>query len=949
MRGPKQTLILALVSLLAACSNNPKEPLLSSLNAQPLPSITTQVDADLELAAVKAIEQYQHYVALKRQSILDAEAQRRLTDMQLALSERAEAIAIDELEAQQNSEDGTAETIEIPEIQYGQLAQRYEQVLQDYPDFSHNDEVLYQLAKIYITTAETEKAMDTLERLTQHYPDSPLYVEAQFRRGENLFIDGHYQQAANAYEQVLASGKETPFFDYALYKYGWTQFTLSHFEEALDTFFRLLDSRMARHDMTTVDTLGDLPLDEQETTADAFRSISLSLYYQAGSATLVDYFSHKGERDYDHLVYANLAQLYLDVGRRDEAIATYQAYIKRRPLARLAPLFQLKVIDLWMALADKRETLLAKRFFVQNYAPNAPYWASQESAPSARIEAQLRLNLAELARHYHAIARRSGQTADYAEASLFYRSYIDTFPDDPQTPEMNFLLAETLHDNGNFEQAIAEYERTAYDYPHHERAGEAGYAAILAYDKQATTLPPALRDDWRHFAVNSALKFNAAFPNHPQALAVLTRAAQALFELNDKPQAAQVATAVLAREDAPTTLRLTAATILAHSKFDQGDYLAAESYYQLALKLSPAQDPKRHDLSEGLAAAIYKQGEQFLEIGDKAEAARQFMRIAQVTPSASIVATARYDAAAALIAAKQWGAAIIPLEQFRKFHSNHTLHSDVRRKLALAYMENKQYGDAAREFELISWREPTGDTPREALWQAAQLYRQAGDTKSYGKTLENYLRRFPTPFDQATEARQQLAQLEKTRGHTDRYHHWLNELITSHEKAGSAATERSRYLAATASLVLADTALARFSRVKLVEPIQKNLKLKHKYLKSSLAAYEKCAAYGVAEVTTAATYRIAELYNEFSTALWDSERPRNLDELALEQYELMLEEQAIPFEDKAIELHEVNVARTQQEGIYTPWSAKSFSKLAEIYPARYNKREVRSEMVTSLR
>ena len=949
MTGPRQTLLLALGCLLAACGSNPKGPLLSSINDQALPSVAKNVNADLELASVRAIEQYQQYVALELQSALDAEAQRRLADIQLELAERAEAIAVDELEAQQNGEDGSSAEVEIPEIEYAQLAATYEQVLADYPDFEHNDEVLYQLAKIYIATAETQKAMAALERLSRDYPDSPLYVEAQFRRGENLFIEGDYQQAADAYQQVMAAGKESPFFDYALYKYGWAQFTLTHYEEARDAFFRLLDERMARHDMATIDSLGDLPLDEQETTADAFRSISLSLYYQAGATTLADYFSRKGERDYAHLVYANLASFYLDVGRRHDAIATYRAYITRQPLAKLAPAFQLKVIDTWTALADKTETLQAKRFFVEEYGLQAPYWSSQNRPPPALISEQLRLNLAELAQHYHAIARRSGQVADYAEARLFYRAYIDSFPNDPQTPNMNFLLAETLYDNGDFEQAIAEYEHTAYDYPAHERASEAGYAAILAYDKQEATLPPELRPDWRHFAVNSALKFNAAFPNHPQALAVLTRAAQELFELDDKTQAVKVAMAVLQREDAPDKLRLTAATIVAHSKIDEGDYLAAESNYQLALKLSPPQDPKRHDLTEGLAAAIYKQGEQFLEVGDQESAARQFMRIPQVTPTASIVATARYDAAAALIAAKNWSAAIVPLEQFRKFHSNHPLHKEVRRKLALAYMENNQYGDAAREFELISWREPEGDTPREALWQAALLYQKAGDTKSYAKTLENYLRRFPAPFDQAMEARQQLAQIEKERGNTGRYHHWLNAIISSHEKAGKAATERSLYLAATASLVLADTALARFSHVKLVEPIQRNLKLKRKYLKSSLAAYEKCAAYGVADVTTAATYRIAELYNEFSTALWDSERPKNLDDLALEQYELMLEEQAIPFEDKAIELHEVNVARTQEEGIYTAWSAKSFSKLAEIYPARYNKKEQRVEMVTSLR
>ena len=40
----------------------------------------------------------------------------------------------------------------------------------------------------------------------------------------------------------------------------------------------------------------------------------------------------------------------------------------------------------------------------------------------------------------------------------------------------------------------------------------------------------------------------------------------------------------------------------------------------------------------------------------------------------------------------------------------------------------------------------------------------------------------------------------------------------------------------------------------------------------------------------------------------DSERPKELSKVELEQYNVLLEEQAFPFEEKAIELHEVNAA-----------------------------------------
>jgi hypothetical protein len=91
-------------------------------------------------------------------------------------------------------------------------------------------------------------------------------------------------------------------------------------------------------------------------------------------------------------------------------------------------------------------------------------------------------------------------------------------------------------------------------------------------------------------------------------------------------------------------------------------------------------------------------------------------------------------------------------------------------------------------------------------------------------------------------------------------------------------------------------------------------------------------------VTTQSTYRIAGIYARFGAALMDSERPPELGPLELEQYEILLEEQAYPFEEQAIALHEANVARTR-EAVYDEWVVASFDRLAELMPGRYARME----------
>jgi hypothetical protein len=69
--------------------------------------------------------------------------------------------------------------------------------------------------------------------------------------------------------------------------------------------------------------------------------------------------------------------------------------------------------------------------------------------------------------------------------------------------------------------------------------------------------------------------------------------------------------------------------------------------------------------------------------------------------------------------------------------------------------------------------------------------------------------------------------------------------------------------------------------------------------------------------------------------------------MELEQYELAIEEQAYPFEEKAIQVHESNL-KLISRGVYNGWVEKSLQKLAESVPARYDKPEETSGIISSL-
>src|SRR5262249_12706932 len=79
-------------------------------------------------------------------------------------------------------------------------------------------------------------------------------------------------------------------------------------------------------------------------------------------------------------------------------------------------------------------------------------------------------------------------------------------------------------------------------------------------------------------------------------------------------------------------------------------------------------------------------------------------------------------------------------------------------------------------------------------------------------------------------------------------------------------------------------------------------------------------------------------YLDFSHALIQSERPADVQGSELAEYEQALKDEALPFQEKAIQLHEKNM-EMMRAGVLNDWTQKSFHELAELMPARYAKSE----------
>jgi hypothetical protein len=255
------------------------------------------------------------------------------------------------------------------------------------------------------------------------------------------------------------------------------------------------------------------------------------------------------------------------------------------------------------------------------------------------------------------------------------------------------------------------------------------------------------------------------------------------------------------------------------------------------------------------------------------------------------------------------------------------------------YEQTGDWQHAAREYLGLSETAPEADVRRQSLYRAAELYLQMDNVENAITYFRDYAHQYTTPMDLRMEAMNHLDLLYQRTGEGDKRRFWLEKKIALQGDMGANANERATYLAAQAQLVLARDERILYDAVRLSHPLPKSLKRKQKALLRTVKSFERVAGYQVAEFASAATFQIADLYTALAKAIMTSDRPDNLSELELEQYEILLEEQAFPFEEQAISLHEINMRRSW-EGVYDDWVKKSFVELGQLMPARFDKPEL---------
>jgi hypothetical protein len=418
--------------------------------------------------------------------------------------------------------------------------------------------------------------------------------------------------------------------------------------------------------------------------------------------------------------------------------------------------------------------------------------------------------------------------------------------------------------------------------------------------------------------------------------------------------------------------------VMAHSEFELANFASAEGFYRRLLAdttvtASVDGEIENIDLIDRLAATLYRQAEaELASINLTPEGLSQVTDVQSIslsepqqdvviraigfwqeiitdTPNATFRLAAQYDSASYYALLGQWQNAIETWLDFAQRYPENELTQNIEPQLLYAYQQTENWEAAASILIAQHAASPNTDAGREALYQAATFYDRAENRSLALDNFRKYAHAYPQPLDLANEARFRLSEFYVESNEQSKRRFWLNKMLQAQlalaSGAGnaSAGTPRSRYLAAMSAMVFAKDADYVFKRIKLSQPLNESLPKKQKALSDAINAYDLVMSFAVKDFTTAANYDLANLYLQLAGDLMDSSRPDGLSALEMSQYEILLEEQAYPFEETAIELHQNNANRVFN-GIYDDYVQQSFAALSKALPARYNKPEMTARL-----
>ncbi len=177
---------------------------------------------------------------------------------------------------------------------------------------------------------------------------------------------------------------------------------------------------------------------------------------------------------------------YMAEQKIQSGIETYQTFIRQHPDAPIAPIFSSYIIEAYLKKGEGEKAHTGRIQLVRDYASGGRWHRANDVAARKRARPLVKAELHRLSLSAHARAEKKKGEKHYREAAGWYRKFLVAFPKERESPEVQFLLGESLMALKQYADAGAAFATSAYGYADRGPERKAAYAAVVAYQKVKT-------------------------------------------------------------------------------------------------------------------------------------------------------------------------------------------------------------------------------------------------------------------------------------------------------------------------------------------------------------------------------------------------------------------------------------------------------------------------------
>ncbi len=826
---------------------------------------------------------------------------------------------------------------------------------------------LYSRARAAARAGKVEETEAFLKRLLKTDPTGPYAEEATFRLGEIAFERGKYD-AAISYYRPLAERPKSYLYRNALYKTAWSRLQLGNPEKVLPILFQLkaflkpVDGQPDSGESDSPSSTEQTPCHgkkNSEEREEYHRLLALALEMKGGPATLIDWLRETPLVE-SFPIFSSLAEYYEHSGRKREASQLIAVWIAAYPRYVETPFLHRVMIDLHRTEIPTPEEIQTRISFVENYRPGTR-WA-EENGPEGtdRVKPVLKEQLLFLTATFHDEAKKGGRAALYQKVIPWYERYLTLFPDDEETGPVRFHYAEALAELKEEPRAAEHYRKSAYNDPPHSLASEAAYREILISEK--TGVPPdRLWESYGRFIQN--------FPSDLRVSQVYLKQAEIALQEKDYEKSRRFAETVVTDERGRDCekggedrkrclLWLAAQRLIVQGYLNEKRYSEAIQHLSALLaKVFEAEiaipEKETTALVSLLTFSYYQLGEALKQEGRPGDAADAFMAGYRSNEKNELAPLALFEAASLLETAGEKEDARETFAAFSKQYPQSPLYPSSLLRLASLYEETGGLKEAAKIYEKAGelrgeFRgELSNDAgfPAQALGRAIALYEKMEDWEKVSLLALQSVERAGGNRERRIEGIVRGAEAKLKLGQEKVAQKMLTDLLestprqTARRKPVSPEKEAASFYLAKAHLLVAGIENKRYREINLVAPLEKNLQKKKNLFDLLLGHYNEVVNAPSPGLVLEATHQMGEVFEEFSRALLQSERPPGLSEEERAAYDRLLVEQAFPYLQKAGETYRQAIDWAKQSGVENEWVDKSREHFQQIHEQIESSRE----------